>query len=335
MDPEEDPSISCRVWRDGRLVGDRVRRSQIARALRDEDCLVWLDLVQPEREHLQWLVEEFGLWETEVEDALAPHERPKVTRHGDHLFFTVYSTLLDGEGKEGGRRLSARRISAFVLPTALVTMRDQDFDLAPVLAMWETNADLLKYGSRALVHGLLDAIVDGHFDTIQQLDDEIEALEDELFAERRTGQAFVRQTYGVRKDLVALRRVVLPMREVVNGLLRHSGEGHHRETELGSWFDDLYDHVLRAGEWTESLRDMVTSVFETNLSLQDARLNSVMKQLASWAAIIAVPTAITGWFGQNVPYPGVDQPWGVWLSVGTIVLSSAVLYVVFRRRDWL
>ena len=60
-----------------------------------------------------------------------------------------------------------------------------------------------------------------------------------------------------------------------------------------------------------------------------------MKQLASWAAIIAVPTAITGWFGQNVPYPGVDQPWGVWLSVGTIVLSSAVLYVVFRRRDWL
>ena len=94
----------------------------------------------------------------------------------------------------------------------------------------------------------------------------------------------------LRKDLVALRRVVLPMREVVSGLMRH------RESEgtMRAWYDDLYDHVLRASEWTESLRDMVASIFETNLSLQDSRLNTIMKKLAGWAAIIAVPTAITG-----------------------------------------
>ncbi len=104
---------------------------------------------------------------------------------------------------------------------------------------------------------------------------------------------------------------------------------------LGPWYDDLYDHVLRAAEWTESLRDMVTSVFETNLSLQDARLNTVMKKLAGWAAIIAVPTAVTGWFGQNVPYPGFSHVSGLLQSVVLIVGLSIGLYVLFRRRDWL
>ena len=100
-------------------------------------------------------------------------------------------------------------------------------------------------------------------------------------------------------------------------------------------FNDLYDHVLRASEWTESLRDMVASVFETNLSLQDARLNTIMKKLASWGAIIAVPTAVTGWFGQNLPYWGYDSSWGLWQSVVLIVIGSVGLYWLFRRNEWL
>ena len=195
------------------------------------------------------------------------------------------------------------------------------------------------------MHGLLDAVVDGHFDTIQQLDDVIEDLEDELFADRAHGRDFARRVYSIRKDLVALRRVVLPMREVVGALQRHrptfaaqvlnndaNGIDH---SDLDSWFDDLYDHVLRASEWTESLRDLIGSVFETNLSLQDQRLNDIMKQLAAWAAIIAVPTAITGWFGQNVPYPGFAAAWGVWLTTALILACSLGLFVAFRRRGWL
>ena len=104
---------------------------------------------------------------------------------------------------------------------------------------------------------------------------------------------------------------------------------------MAGYYDDLYDHVLRASEWTESLRDMVTTVFETNLSLQDARLNTIMKKLAGWAAIIAVPTAITGWFGQNVPYPGFGEMFGFWQSVLLVVGASLALFVVFRRKDWL
>lgn len=326
-------SVTCRVWRDGALVTETVRNDEIVEALRDPEQLIWLDVVDAEPAHLAVLAGELRLPATEIEDAFAPHERPKVSRHGDHLFFTACSATLTGSlGETTTGRLAVHRISGFVLPSALVTVRGSDFDIEPVLHAWDDNADLLRFGPRALVHGLMDTIVDGHFATIQTLDDDIEALEDVLFASDRTGPDFLRQVYTLRKDLVALRRVVLPMREVVNGLLRHGGRTN---TELDSWYDDLYDHILRAAEWTESLRDMVTSLFETNLSLQDARLNTIMRKLAAWAAIIAVPTAITGWFGQNVPYPSYGTRWGVWISAATILLGSAALWWSFRRRDWL
>lgn len=92
---------------------------------------------------------------------------------------------------------------------------------------------------------------------------------------------------------------------------------------------------MRASEWTESLRDMVSALFETHVSLLDARLNVVMKKLAGWAAVIAVPTAITGWFGQNVPFPGNGEPLGLVLSVGLIVALTGVVYVMLRRTDWI
>ena len=97
------------------------------------------------------------------------------------------------------------------------------------------------------------------------------------------------------------------MREVVNTVMRHRADSNGHTSDLDGWYTDLYDHVLRASEWTESLRDMITTVFETNIALQDARLNVVMKKLTGWAAIIAVPTAVTGWFGMNVAYPGHRQ----------------------------
>jgi magnesium transporter len=217
----------------------------------------------------------------------------------------------------------------------MITVRQgPDFDMEPVVSRWDDNADLLKYGVGALVHGLLDVIVDSHFEAVQTLDDEMEGLEDELFDDRLISGQVQRRTYDIRKDLVQLRRVILPMREVVNGVLRHRKDAG-APRELDSWYDDLYDHVLRASEWTESLRDMVTAIFETNLSLQDTRLNNVMKKLTAWAAIIAIPTAITGYFGQNVPYPGSGKEWGFVLSAVMIVGVAGLLHWSFKRRHWL
>ena len=124
------------------------------------------------------------------------------------------------------------------------------------------------------------------------------------------------------------------MRDIMNALMRHR-QDINASPELNSWYADLYDHVLRVAEWTDSLRDLVTAVFETNLSLQDNRLNMIMKQLTAWAAIVAIPTAVTGFFGQNVPYPGFGQEWGFFVSVGVMFVIAAALYVTFKRKDWL
>lgn len=347
--PTARAAVRGRLWRDGRLVDQDFPLADLDRHLAEPRTLAWVDLVAPRADRLGELSAELGMSPQAVEDVLAHLERPKAIRHGDRVFLTMYATRLTEPGaatQDHESRLALAKISAFVLPRGIVTIRpDDSFDMGEVLVRWDDNADLIAEagpaGVGALLHGLLDAVVDSHFQTIQRLDDAVEEIEDVLFDDDVQPRQVQRATYRIRKELVQLRRVVLPMRELVNGVLRHR-EAHldeaaaaHAEGMLRPWYDDLYDHVLRATEWTESLRDIVTSLFETNLSLQDSRLNTVMKKLAGWAAIIAVPTAVTGWFGQNVPYPGFQDSLGLWQSVVLVVLASLTLYVVFKRRDWL
>ncbi|MEO3936430.1 magnesium transporter CorA family protein [Dermatophilaceae bacterium Soc4.6] len=335
--------VRGRVWRAGVLERTEFAFDAIDDLLAEPDVLVWVDVCDPSSRVLDDLAVELSLDPLAVEDAVSHGERAKVTRYSSHIFLTAYAAVIASNpsdpsspsGASGRPNLRLSRVSAFVLPRGIVTVHASDgFDMDEVVSRWDENADLLKHGVGALVHGLLDMVVDSHFEAVQVLDDRIEALEDVLFEEESLSHAVQRQTYGIRKDLVALRRVVLPMREVVNGVLRHRQE-RGAPTELNPWYDDLYDHVLRATEWTESLRDMVTTIFETNLSLQDARLNTVMKKLTSWAAIIAIPTAITGFFGQNVPYPGFQQPFGFELSTVSIIVIAGLLYLTFKRRGWL
>ena len=338
---------SCR-WEHGKVVEEGFALDDVSEHLGNEDSLVWVDLCEPDHAELRALAEELGLDPHAVEDAVTAGERPKATRHAKHTFLTVYATRLDAghepagptrvrstpppASRASGRRASrpscSRGASSRCGPTTRSTC-------SPSWSAGTTTRSCSQLGVGALVHGLLDTVVDGHFESIQQLDDAIEGLEDLLFDERGHTHAVQMRTYRLRKELVELRRVVLPMRDVVNAVLRHRGDLEQRHTELDGFYDDLYDHVLRAAEWTESLRDMVTTIFETNLSLQDARLNTVMKKLTGWAAIIAVPTAVTGWYGQNVPYPGFGQPVGVLVS-GVVILGIAgALYVVFRRKNWI
>jgi magnesium transporter len=182
------------------------------------------------------------------------------------------------------------------------------------------------------LHGLLDTIADGYFAVAQQLDDAVEALEDETFA----GPGDIRrrrQGFGLRKQLTRLRRLAAPTRELVAALER-SGDGVVDDA-LRPYFRDVYDHAARVADWTEDLRDLVDSVLAFNLDEQSYSLNEVTKKLAAWAAIIAVPTAVTGFYGQNVPYPGFGHHGGFVTSSLVIVLLSGGLYILLRRRDWL
>jgi magnesium transporter len=126
--------------------------------------------------------------------------------------------------------------------------------MASVIERWDENPDLLEVGPTALLHGLLDVVVDGHFDAVQRLDDAIEDLEGSLFDGDVRTRETQQLTFRVRKELVELRRVVLPMREVINTIMRHRSELGHEGNVMDGFFADLYDHVLRAAEWTESLR---------------------------------------------------------------------------------
>jgi magnesium transporter len=333
-------SIRTMLWRQDGEVVEGFPLEALSDHLRDEGCLVWVDLCGPSHEGLDMLAGELVLDPHAVEDAVTSGERPKATRHATHTFVTVYGTrlVLGEEGRRGvlESRLELHRLSVFVLPGGVVTVRPDDrFDMEEVVRRWGDHPDLVKQGSGALLHGLLDVVVDGHFDTIQAMDDAIEALEDSLFDDVGGGRQLQERTYRLRKELVQLRRVVLPMREVVNTVMRHQSELGGDQGDLGGWYTDLYDHVLRASEWTESLRDMVTTVFETNLALQDTRLNVVMKKLTGWAAIIAVPTAVTGWFGMNVAYPGIGKTSGFVASMVVITALAVTLYVLFKRRGWI
>jgi magnesium transporter len=337
-DDEMTPSgctVRGRVWRGGKSQDD-FDFDRISDYLVEDDALFWVDMYDPDHEALSELAEELGLNIWAVEDATAPAERVKATVYSTHTFFTVYAVdVRPGEPTgESQSILTKHRISAFVLPQGLVTVRlPPDWDIDQVSKRFDELGGQ-EYGVGALVHGLLDVVVDGHFDAVQLLDDAIESIEDELFDPPSQKSGLQRRTFHLRKDLVSLRRVVLPMREVVNAIQHHRLDDQ-KAPELDPLYVDLYDHVLRVSEWTESVRDMVTTVFETNLSLQDARLNTVMKKLTGWAAIIAVPTAITGFYGQNVPYPGYGVHWGFIVSSALIAVICVVLYVMFRRRDWL
>lgn len=328
--PTQD--VRTRVWRNGTLEAENFPLDELSDYLEQPDCLVWADLCAPDQEDLTALGCELGLDRHAIEDAVTRHERPKATRYATHLFMTTYVVIHDRVTGE----LTTGRVSAFSLPRCFVTVRlDQSLDIDAVVQRWDDNSDLMKFGQRALIHGLLDEIVDGYFEAVESLDDEVEKIEDLLFDEdSRIAHGVQRTTFKLRQSLVQARRAILPMREVVNTVMRRATADEHA-AELAPYYEDLYDHVLRAAEWTESLRDMITSIFETNMSLADTRMNLIMKKLTAWAAIIAVPTAITGYFGQNVPYPGFDKQWGFALSVGAILLIAAGLYVMFRRKDWL
>jgi magnesium transporter len=321
-----------RAYRDGKLAAEGFPVAEISDYLADdESTVIWLDLRSPDRDDLAVLSDEFGLHPLAIEDAVHEHQRTKLDRYEGYLFVAAYAVRLDQATGE----LATSEVSAFVTPRALITVRKDDgFDIGSVVGYWDSSPDLATEGVGYLVHGLLDDIVDGYFTAVQELDDKIEGLEDLLFDDNPRDQGVVqRRSFEFRKSLVMLRRIVLPMREVVNSLFRR--DLGVVTNPLQPYYQDVYDHVLRATEWTEGLRDLVTTVLETNLTVQANRMNVITKKVTSWAAIIAVPTFVTGVYGMNVPYAGFGKAWGVLAAFLIMAVTSTSLYFVFKAKDWL
>jgi magnesium transporter len=321
--------VTTRFYRAGTMVKEGFPVADISNHLGTDGDTVWADFVSPTEQDLKDIAEELGLHPLAVEDAIHEYQRPKLDRYDTHLFLASYSVTLD----TGTGALKTSEVKAFITPHALVTVHGPDFDMGAVTERWGNDADLATHGVAFLLWGLLDVIVDKHFVTVQQLDGEIESLEDALFDDEPRDKEVQKRSFEIRKSLVLLRRVLLPMREVVNTVLRRDMET--LDSGMMPYFQDVYDHVLRATEWTESLRDLVTTILETNISIQGNRMNMIMKKVTSWAAIIAVPTAITGFFGQNVAFPGFGNVAGLIVSLVLMVGVSVILYFGFKKRDWI
>jgi magnesium transporter len=328
-----------RVWRKGVLEEEDFPLDRVSDYLEQSDTIVWAG-VPMRADELQKIADELGLDELAVEDAVEARERPKAERFPTHLFVTTYGMSLTDD-----LDLRTAKVSVFVLPQAIVTVHQEDFDMAPVLQVWADTPELFDYGPRGLLYGLLDVVVDGHLACLQALDDRVEEAEDRLFDEQpRSGNEIQRQTYRLRRQMTGVRKIVVPMRDVADTLLHHAEL--HRAQDSGSPDDpaqtemierlrDLRDHVIRTNEWNDSLRDVVATMFETGLSLADANLNQIVRKLSGWAAIIAVPTAVSGFYGENVPYPGFGEWWGFLVSLAFTIVLGVGFYVAFKRKGWL
>jgi magnesium transporter len=320
-----------RLYRSGKVVAEGFPAEEIHEHLAmHDDAVVWLDLHHPDKADLSIVTQEFGLHPLAVEDAVVDHQRPKLDRYPSHLFLNIYAVRFDADGAG----LVTSEMSAFLTPRAFVTVRKAEFDVDTVMAHWDANPQLADVGVGFLAHGWLDAVVDGHYHAAQEIDDAADALEDALFEPRPTVDVR-RRGFDLRKSLGQLRRVTAPMREIVARLIRDDHHIRLVDEEMSPYFHDVYDHVLAAAESVDSTRERIGSILETNLTEQSNDLNEITKKLAAWAAIIAVPTAVTGFYGQNVPYPGYTQPWGFVTSTITIVVLAGGLYLLLHRRGWL
>ncbi|WP_106581459.1 magnesium transporter CorA family protein [Murinocardiopsis flavida] len=227
------------------------------------------------------------------------------------------------------------RLVVLLSTDAVVTCTDDpDLDFAPVLSAVESNDAIARHGTFALLHQLLEWLVNGYHQTALDVDDGIDGVEEILFDEAPAAIARVqRESHRLRRRLVLLRRAVLPLREAVDEL---------RGTDPAAgdpWVDrHLADITRRLDHLVgliESLREMLGSMLSTSINVQQNRLNITMKKLTGWAAVIAIPTFLSSWYGMNVMLPGQHQPWGAALAYGLVAGSAVAVYLSFRRRDWL
>ncbi|WIA98966.1 MULTISPECIES: magnesium transporter CorA family protein [unclassified Curtobacterium] len=323
--------VATRAWRNGRPAERDFPVDEVSDLLgRDDDTFVWVDHTDPGPDDLRHVEEELGIHALALEDALEPGQRPKLDRYRDSLFLVVY----DVEGLDAQGDLVTHEVKAFITRRALVTMHGPDVDLGAVDRRLDANVDVCEHGVPWLVWGLLDAVVDHATSTVEDVEARIETLEDDLFEHGDPREQQVqRRSFRLRKALGVLRRQVVPTRDSVASLLH--GDAQSIADGIRPYFRDVEDHLVTIADSVEQLRDSVSSVLDTNLNLASNRQNTVMKKVTSWAAIIAIPTAITGFFGQNVSFPGEGHWSGLAASVSLIVATSLVLYRVFKTKDWL
>jgi magnesium transporter len=323
--------VAARIYRDGRLLSDVDLAKPIPKLERKED-FIWIGLHEPDEATIKTIQEHFGLHELAVEDALDPRHLPKMESYGETLFIVSRTLHLTDEG--GHRRIAFGNTAIFLGRQFIITVRHGSMRAhAPVRKQLEATPWLLRRGPDYVLHAILDFIVDGYFEVIDIVEEQVLQLED-LCVDHFLNRAETARLFMVRRDLFRLTRILGPMEDLASRFVNL--ELPQIDPDIAPYFRDLADHVRRVSYRVAGLRDTLTSVIETSGLLEQQRQGAITRQLAAWAAILAVPTAIAGIYGMNFDImPELRWKYGYPVIVGAMFLICGTLYVRFKRSGWL
>ena len=288
----------------------------------------WLDISDPDSEDLQLAASELTLHPLAVEDAQHQHQRPKIDEYDDHYFIVVYA--LEEPSPDV---IKMRELSIFVKQNAIVTVHEGSLATLQTVEKRFRESKLDTTG--LLLHAILDTIVDSYFDILDGLGDRVELIEAMVIdGDPRDSQTSIRELFRLKRDLLAIRKVIAPERDVAAALVRGDVQ-QLRETGRRAYYQDLYDHIVRVTDEVDTFRDLVSNVVDAHLAAQSNRLNEVMKVLTALATVLLILSVGTGFFGQNWTFIPYDDPALFWVATGGMLLAAAGTAYFFRRQGWL
>jgi len=321
------PVVAAYHYRDGARVRS-VAIDEKVDCAQNRSEFVWIGVADPTSEEMQALQHCYDLHPLAVDDAINPDQLPKVEVFGDQLFVIARTARLHGETIEYGET------ALFVGHSHIITVRHGSERAHTALReQLEKAPKLLMQGTDYLLHAVLDYVVDGYGPLVDDIEEDVLQMEGQAadtFLEREQ----VNHIFVLRRELSRMQRILGPMGEVALKLARQ--DLPCIDPEARAYFRDVRDHVRRVQERVDGLRDALNSVFQLSTLIEQQRVGTITRQLASWAAILAVPTAIAGIYGMNFQnMPELHERYGYFIVLGVIIAICLWLYDRFRKTGWL
>ncbi len=322
--------VDCAAYEGGCRVAD-VGLDQVGEWTKRDGAFVWVGLFEPGEEELRTVQSQLGLHDLAIEDAHQAHQRPKLEEYGDGLFLVLRTARWNDEKK----RVERGETHVFLGPRYVVSIRHGDTaSYSAVRARCQATPHHLGLGPGFVLYAILDFVVDNYFPIVDAIEDRVEALEKHIFGDR-VHRDTTQRIYDIKRRLITVKRSVSPLVEVCNRLTRWDGHQLIPE-EVRPYLRDVYDHVVRINETVDALRELLSSALEANLSLISIRQNDIMKQLASWAGILAVPTLLVGIWGMNFDaMPELHIPYAYPGALAIMAVLMGLLHRWFKRAGWL
>ncbi|GIU88630.1 MAG: magnesium transporter CorA [Acidimicrobiia bacterium] len=323
--------VDCALYREGRRHEGDLTPAEAARGCDAPGAFVWLGLYEPTAEEIATVAGEFGLHELAVEDAVKAHQRPKLEVYGDSLFVVLKTAryLEDTETVEFGE------IQVFVGERfAIVVRHGAASALSGTRHGLEERPDLLRAGPGAVLHGVVDRVVDDYQPVIDGLDDDIREVELQVFSDDSDRSNPVERIYKLKREVLEMQQATVPLLGPLETLAAQ--ELPAVAPAVRHYFRDVHDHVERVVQQVATFSELLTSALQANLTRVSVRQNEDMRKISAWVAIAAVPTMIAGIYGMNFEHmPELDQPWGYPAVLAFTATVCAALYRAFRRSGWL